>query len=170
MTSFLTQLMDIGRPYWKLVWSGGHLHGRIWKNFRKFVVQFKPVQYMETHLLTEITMKRLREVIWSMMKACGSSGANRVRIICPDLQVSSYYKMWTPFFNPLSIQKKLLDHIASNLVWRFYLIFYFNSPKRLLIFHSSSNFSHFPKSTTFIQLPHKLGLRWNIKNRLGELE
>ena len=40
---------------------------------------------------------------------------NNVSFINWKVQVSSYYKMWTPFFNPLSIQKKLLDRIISNL-------------------------------------------------------
>ena len=52
-----------------------------------------------------------------------------------SLQVSSYYKMWTPFFNPPSSQRKLLDQFLSNSAWRYYLTFYFNSPRRFLIFH-----------------------------------
>ena len=48
-----------------------------------------------------------------------------------------FLHMWTPFFNPPSSQRKLLDQFLSNSAWGYYLIFCFNSPRRFLILYPS---------------------------------
>ena len=60
---------------------------------------------------------------------CNASFFADSRILKPCARCEPHFS--TP---PLS-QKKLLARFASKLVWRCHLIFYFNSPRRFLIFH-----------------------------------
>ena len=57
-------------------------------------------------------------------------------------------------------------------IWHGSIVWYFISTHRNNFWYSTPIpfFFHFPTITTFTQLPHKLGLEWSIKNRLGELK